>query len=322
MTQHLIELVKADFGNRNGKIQEDNDSPIVRLSSIAFLESNIPRGSVKSPVVTLMDNGRKRTYVMGKNAQSRRECKNTFTESKIDQIKYFLFGSLTPRSEVYIKELRIATPLLSGDGKAKLQNLVGTHEFTCNGIDCLLTIESVIAVPESVGAYWYGVQHGLYRDLERNNGVLDIGGLNTQMRLFDVEGNSLDCSFQTDFGTVDLANRITSHPLIIKQLTTELSPDVVMDAIESRRYTVDLIDFRPVFGQCLTEWIDANRKVIGLKLSGVKNIGEVMIIGGSAPLWESYEKQTNGRFFIPESTEANPINPQLIALLGMGMINV
>ncbi|WP_373545660.1 ParM/StbA family protein [Chamaesiphon sp.] len=317
--QHIIDRVYFDGGNRAGKIKEGIDVPVVRRSCIAWVKGDLPKGTFESPVATFREfGGKSKSCVVGRLAQMR-SGQNTFSYDKVDLLKYFLLASLTPRPATYIRELCIATPLLlSGDRKQILHNLIGTHEYVCNGIQCLVTIESVKTVDEAVGAYWYAVERGLYQDLSYSNGVLDVGGLNIHAFAFDPDGNKLDISFQNDLGTIALAKKIVKHPYVKQQISTALDISIVMDAIEDRSFMVrDKANFRQIFGECVDEWINEISASIKDAWLAAPNLGNFMMVGGSAPLLKSYEIRTGGRFFLPPSNDDCFIDPQLVALLGM-----
>lgn len=322
-SQHTIDQVSYDCGNRGGKIKEGDDEPIVRLSSIAWIRGDLPKGTKESPVATFSQfGGKAKSCVIGKLAQSW-GGKNTFSYDKIELLKHFFLASLTPRPATWIKELRIATPmLLSRERKQILHSLVGTHEYICNGVDCRVTIESVKTVDEAVGAYWYALKHGLYQDLNYSNGVLDIGGQNTHVLAFDPDGNKLDISFQNDLGTLALAKKIIKHPFVKQQISTALDLGLVMDAIQDRTFAVrDRVSFSQIFPECQQEWIDEISASIKDAWSSAPNMGSFIIVGGSAIWLAKYQVHTKGRFFLPPGSTEVPLSPQndpqLIALRGM-----
>ena len=86
-----------------------------------------------------------------------------------------------------------------------------------------------------------------------------------------------------------------------------------MDAIASGSFTIGTsgINFANLFSKCRSAWLDEIRAKLRTKWGQYfAEIGEVLIVGGSAPLATSIEESTNGRFRIAP-------NPQTIGILGM-----
>ena len=190
--------------------------------------------------------------------------------------------------------------------------LPGEYCFARNGRPTVARINRVQIVEECRAAWRYATQNGGYRWPRMKNAVLDMGGGTALGRVFTSSGQPVRGAEVKLPGTYDLAKRIAAA----LQSRSEYSPDtsLVMDAIADGTYCIgQRTPFEGVFQQCRRQWIDELRGALREAWAAhMAELGEVLVIGGSAPLARDFVDTTNGRFKIPTSP-----SPQYISLFGM-----
>ncbi len=88
-----------------------------------------------------------------------------------------------------------------------------------------------------------------------------------------------------------------------------------MDAIADRSYKVGVsgANFAHLFEKCRDTWLEEIRATLRTAWSQYfAEVGEVLVIGGSAPLAQPIEESTKGRFKVAQ-------NPQTISIRGMSV---
>ncbi len=114
-------------------------------------------------------------------------------------------------------------------------------------------------------------------------------------------------------GTYDLARRINAALMPTTGQTQDLS--LIMDAIKDNSFVIGTsgISFPHLFEKCRGEWIEEIRAKLrvtwGHKFA---EIGEVLIIGGSAPLAAPIEESTKGRFRVAPNSQEISIRGMLL----------
>ena len=166
--------------------------------------------------------------------------------------------------------------------------------------------------PETLGAFKWVLSQKLFR-YARINGILDLGGKTGIGQLYTKNGTLIRDSRVIVGGTYHLAQLVAQHPKLIRQ---DMSPELslIMDAIadDSLTYGTTGISFADRFPSYVSQWLDDIRNKV--KLSWAKwlpELGEVIIVGGSATLAKSLEEQTAGRFKMVKQ------QPQFCNVLGM-----
>jgi hypothetical protein len=253
-------------------------------------------------------------FIVGAEAQAL-GGKPAFEFDKIQLAKYLMFAVLEPnigQNTLIIECLRVALPDSRHKENVKqLGELANTYEFLRNGERVYATVRSVQPVDETRPAYRYARASGLFKSLKSLNGVLDLGGGTAIARLYSPSGSvmrELDLNVP---GTYDLARRINAALLPVTGQTQDLS--LIMDGIKDQTFAIGTsgISFAHLFEKCRNSWLEEIRAKLrvtwGTKFA---EIGEVLIIGGSAPLAAPIEEATKGRFRVaPE--------PQTISIRGM-----
>jgi len=209
---------------------------------------------------------------------------------------------------------------------AYIKSLDWTNDrsFWRNGEKVTLTgIRRVELINEGVPPWRYAKSHGWWKYPHMNNGVLDIGGGDFTGRIITPSGVLVRSADISDPGTNELASMIQSA---IQQQWQHTPPSAaIMVAIANGTYELQganlaKISFKPAFDLALPLWIDKIKASIKAKwVSNPQiwtNIGEVLIVGGSAPLLQQIEIDTEGRFKIARHDAVQNFS-QLINAYGM-----
>lgn len=216
---------------------------------------------------------------------------------------------------VLIEKLKIALPDSRNDSVKHLKALEGTREFIRNGKPIVYTIREVQPVNECVPAFRYAQHKKEFQYPEAINGIIDFGGGTTIARLFDSEGTILRGGDIIGSGTFTLANEIAAA--LTPQFGYTPNPIVIMDAIADGSFTYGkgsgASNFQDLFTYALENWIEELRGNIRAKWSRFTKdgqLGEVLMVGGSAPLATKLTEASQGRFRVAEF-------PQVVSLYGM-----
>lgn len=194
---------------------------------------------------------------------------------------------------------------------AIVKGLVGNHRIKRNGEAVTIDIVNVEVQPETLGAFKWLLSQKLFQ-YARINGVLDLGGKTGIGQLYTKNGTLIRESRLIVGGTYQLAQLVAQHPTLIRQDTTP-NLSLIMDAIadDSLKYGTTGISFADKFPQYVSQWLEDVRNK--LKIGWAKwlpELGETIIVGGSAALAKPIVEQTGGRFKIAPQ-------PQFCGVLGM-----
>lgn len=304
---------KVAFDGGNRTIQWIN--PLDRVRSIpSFIKhfedwEDVPT-SAKNSVVIRFES---QTFVLGQVAKDQGGVP-VFTENKIELARKLVLAAIEPnpgQTVVRVETLLIALPDSRNADTSYLKDIEGTFEFERNGQFIVATIRQVKPVDETRAAYAYGMNQGLYKSRRNINGVLDLGGGTSIARLYDTSGNLIRKADTILPGTKALAQKVSAR--ITKDL--EGSPDLtlIMDGIEAGDYQLGTTgySFAEAFESAREQWIGELRAELKTKWGEwLPSLGEVLIIGGSAPLAQSWMDATKGRFKVAP-------DPQHISIKGM-----
>ena len=244
-----------------------------------------------------------------------------FQDDKIAIARHLALVALQPngagQKSVRIDELMVALPNSRSTADSQtLKGIEGTYGFMRNGQYITATVRKVVPVDETRAAYQYAMRRDVFLSKLQLNGVLDLGGGTSIARLYSKAGS---CIREADVqlpGTFSLASMISAR----LTRTIGSSPDLtlIMDGIEDGSFKLGTSNytFNKEFDLCRQAWLDSIKGEIKTRWnSWLNQLGEVLIIGGSAPLAEPLQAQTEGRFKIAE-------NPQTISILGMTEVEV
>ncbi|MDY6991639.1 MAG: ParM/StbA family protein [Pseudomonadota bacterium] len=188
--------------------------------------------------------------------------------------------------------------------QAIVKGLLGDHKIKRNGEAVKVEIQHVEVQAETVGAFRWALSQKLFQ-YARVNGILDLGGKTGIGQLYTKNGTLIRESRIIVGGTYQLAQLVAQHPQLIRQDTT---PDLslIMDAISdnSLTYGTTGISFADKFPTYVNQWLEDIRNK--LKIGWAKwlpELGEVVIVGGSAALAQPLVEQTAGRFKISTQSQ-------------------
>jgi hypothetical protein len=310
-------LAALDAGNRTTQWIDPKGNVRTIPSFVKILETWEDAEPCENSVLVELFNKHGQTetrFILGAEAQILKG-KPAFEFDKVDLAKYLMFAALEPnlgQNTLIIECLRVALPDSRHRENAKrLGELSNTYEFIRNGERVYSTIRNIQPIDETKPAYRYARANNLFKSPKSVNGILDLGGGTAIARLYSPSGSvmrELDLNVP---GTFDLARRINAALMPTTGQTQDLS--LIMDAIANQTFSIGTsgINFAHCFDKCRDSWIEDIRAK--LRVTWGKHfaeIGEVLIIGGSAPLASPIEEATKGRFrVVPE--------PQTISIRGM-----
>jgi hypothetical protein len=195
--------------------------------------------------------------------------------------------------------------------EAMVEGLTGTHHLIRNGETMSIEIRDVEVQPETLGAYKWALSQKLFK-YARVNGILDLGGKTGIGQLYTKNGTLIRESRVLVEGTYRLAQLVSRHPGLIRQDTMP-NLSLIMDAIAdgSLTYGTTGISFADKFPQYVSQWLSDIRNKLKIGWAQwLPELGEVVVVGGSAPLATALMEQTQGRFKIAEQ-------PQVCSVMGM-----
>jgi hypothetical protein len=292
------------------------DGQMIRLPNV-IREFDPSWEDVPAPAVdTVIIERDGRLYAIGQTAKTM-HGKSAFDKGKLGMMFDSVFAALEPsygQSILRVENLKIAVPdIRNSEAIAQSQKLQGTFEYTRNGQDVITTIAKVTLIEEATAAYNYGVKNDLYQWLDAINGVIDFGGGTSSGRLYSPDGLMLREASITLPGTNQLAQMIQAR--LLKETSTSADLSAIMDGIESGSYQIGRngASFITHFASARDLWLDDIRsKAISQWNPYLNDLGEVLLVGGSATLATSLEERTSGRFKVAA-------NPQDITILGMAL---
>ena len=307
-------IVVFDGGNRT--IQWIDPAGAVRVVP-AFLKSIDPsweevEGSDRSIVI---ERGGA-VYVIGQAAKEMNGIA-VFQENKTELAAMLVFAALEPnphQSTVRIERLVMALPSSRSSDTAFLKAIEGNHEFIRNGASVIAHIHTVEPIDETRAAYRYATRHGLFLSKKNPNAVLDLGGGTSIARLYSSDGALIREADVILPGTYDLARRIAAR--IARDFATSPDLTLLMDGIEAGTFHIGTTgyNFATAFDSARDEWLADIRAQIKSRWSQwLPTLGEVLVIGGSAPLAAPLVESSSGRFKLAP-------HPQTISIIGMAEV--
>lgn len=301
-----------DGGNRSNLYFSPSGGVVSIASCIAKLNDwEDAEGDFESVLIEY--NSQK--FLVGKEAIERNgQAPFKSVDSKAIAAKQLLMVALEPdgdRTDILIDTLVVQTPDIRLKAEvSQLERLKGHYSFKRNGVQIEAQVNKVEIVEECQSAWDYASAQGLFTWPDAKNGILDMGGGTTLARLYTTSGKVIRDAEVKLPGTFDLAKRIAAA----LQSKNEYTPDTskIMDAIADGSYQLgSQTSFAGIFEQCRQQWIDEIRGQLKQGwATHSADIGEVLVVGGSAPLAQRFVDTTNGRFKIPA-------NPQTFSLCGL-----
>ncbi len=258
-----------------------------------------------------------KTFVIGQAAKDLNGVP-VFQDDKVKLAQRLVLAALQPNSGqnvLRVERLLIALPNSRNESDVSaLRAIAGTFDFKRNGKPIIATVRTVEAVDETRAAYVFAMRSGLFFSRKNLNGILDLGGGTSILRLYSTSGALMREADLILPGTYDLARRIAAR--ITRDLATSPNLSLIMDAIEAGDYLLGTTGycFQSAFEIARDEWLAEIRGAIKTRWGQwLPSLGEVLIIGGSAPLAAPIQEATKGRFKIAP-------NPQSISIVGMAAL--
>lgn len=314
-------IVALDAGNRTTQWIDPKGTvqtvPSVIKSLESWEEAEPCDRSVLVELIEVIEGEQrfKERFLLGAEAQSQKGIP-AFEQNKCELAKHLLYAALEPmpgQNTVIVDCLRVALPDARNlENVALLQALEGVHEFIRNGQRTYASIRKVEPVDETRAAYRYARAYGLFKNPTKYiNGILDLGGGTGIGRLYSPSGGLNRGADVIVPGTFALAQKINATLLPVTGESQELS--LIMDAITDGTYSIGTtgIKFAHVFPRCRDAWLEEIRGRLRTAWNGfMSELGEVLIVGGSAPLAKPIEEATKNRFRIAP-------DPQTLSIKGM-----
>lgn len=316
---HLLkrQVAALDAGNRTTQWITPTGKVMTIPSVIKHLEpwEDTPEIDDESVQIEVIKDGDTTSrFAIGTEAQVQKGTP-AFEVNKVELAKHFIYAALEAmpgQNTVVIECLRIALPdTRHTENFALLKELEGVYEFIRNGQRLYTSVHHVEPVDETRAAYRYAVRSGLFKSPKSVNGILDLGGGTGIGRLYSPNGSLNRQADAIVPGTYALAEKIDAALLPTTGFSQNLG--LIMDAIASGSFVIGTsgISFAHLFEKCRDAWLSEIRGKLRTKWGQYfSEIGEVLIIGGSAPLATPIQESTNGRFKVAPS-------PQTISIQGM-----
>jgi hypothetical protein len=316
LNAHLIKTCACDLGNRGLKILDRKNLPKIFPSYYLKLEDydDLPRANSTSVVVV---DGSDR-YVLGSLAKS---MKGTpiYQTSKTAMASRLVAAAIEPFEgsdlPIFVETLRLVLPdSRKAEQFGDLKALEGTTKnITRNGVDITFSIGKVEVIDECLPSFWYAKTSKLLNYPYATTGILDVGGGTVLARLITPDGQIIRKADVSLPGTYDLAREINAFLLPRIGSSTELG--LLMDAIANSSFAIGAtgISFKKEFLAASQKWVAGIRSQLKESWEPFKHdIGDVLITGGSAPLMQSLEVSSGGRFRVLP-------NSQFVQLKGMAI---
>jgi len=193
------------------------------------------------------------------------------------------------------------------------KGLIGSHQFNYDNDPLKIEIRNVEVQPETLGAFKWALSQKLFK-YARVNGILDLGGKTGIGQLYTKNGSLIRESRVIVGGTYQLAQLVSRHAELIRQDT---SPDLslIMDAIAdgSLVYGTTGISFADKFPTYVNQWLTEIRNKLKISWDRwLPELGEIVIVGGSAILAQPFAEQSEGRFKIAEGSQFCAVQGMLL----------
>jgi hypothetical protein len=241
-------------------------------------------------------------WILGENAKFSGGLPVFYSE-KSSETPYLVFGAIALTLGKYpvshIQQLKICLPdsFNQSQNQKLIESLKGTHYLSLNGSDFTVKIFSVIIESEGISAYKLLRKQGDFK-YAKINGILDLGGGNSNATLFTPKGQPIWQSRLVLPGTLELAKSIAQSQELLGVESKGNSPriEIILDAIESGTFMYGDQSFKEAFDRALTSWLKGiKNKFLTQWGEWLPNLGEIAIIGGSQSLATKLSESSKGR---------------------------
>lgn len=318
----LRTCVAFDGGNRFIKwVDPKNEVRMIPSSIKEVSETQWKRIKPDAQTVLIEIEGKR--YIVGKQAQEL-DGEPVFQHNKCELAEIIALVAIEPNpgfDYIHIAKLAIALPSdtneLDVEALRKLENYPNAREFKRNGKHICYTIAHVEPLNETEPAFLYAQQQGMFSFPDNPNAVWDIGGGTSIARIYLPSGTMVQDAEIILPGTKELAQQVATEVQALFGLNYSPALADIMDAIASGDclYGTAKLDFSVIYQDVCEKWIESARAEIRSKWAKyLPNLGEVLIVGGSANLAAPICSSSGDRFWIaPE--------PQLFNIIAMAHIS-
>jgi len=318
----LRTCVAVDNGNRFIKwINPQNE---VQMIPSCIKEASATQWQrIKPDPQTVLIEVEGKRYIIGKQAQEL-DGEPVFQHNKCELAEITVLVAIEPNPDLdylHLAKLAIALPSDTNESDVealrKLENYPLTKQFRRNGKDICYTIGRVEPLNETEPAFLYAQQQGMFAFPDNPNAVWDIGGGTSIARIYLPSGTMVQDAEIILPGTKELAQQVASEVQATFGLNYSPALADIMDAIARGDclYGTAKLDFSAIYQDVCEKWVESARAEIRSKWAKyLPNLGEVLIVGGSANLAAPICEASGDRFWIaPE--------PQLFNIIAMAYIS-
>jgi hypothetical protein len=314
--------VAFDGGNRFIKWVDPENEVRMIPSCVKEVTETQWRRIKPDPQTVLIEVDGKR-YVIGRQAQEL-DGEPIFQRNKCELAEIIALVAIEPNigfDYVHVAKLAIALPSDTNESDVnalrKLVNYPLTKEFRRNGKDISYTIAHVEPLNETEPAFLYAKAQGMFAFPNNPNAIWDIGGGTSIARIYLPSGTMVQDAEVILPGTKELAQQIASEVQAVFGLNYSPALADIMDAIarEDYLYGTNRLNFSDIYLDVCAKWVESARAEIRSKWAKyLPNLGEVVVVGGSAKLAAPICEASGDRFWIaPE--------PQLFNIIAMAHIS-
>jgi hypothetical protein len=259
-------VIAVDTGNYDLKFWTSNGNP----KAIRSVKFKLPRGrhalkaNSLNPVIELSGS----RYHFGFKAYDYRKQSHTTETEKAHEVLLNVLACVKPIAPEFKLHVHTSHPRPEIYTPEITKQLLGTHQYGYNGLQGVVSIESVSVEPEGLGAWRYAKTIGLVPE-QGLTVVIDIGGGTWLSRLIDEEGDILDSSVNERGGAYSLAADISFDSRLGNALHDQPDPGVIMDGFANgthyyaedpaaswRDWLDEYLDswFKGIFGKVKTQY--------------------------------------------------------------------
>jgi hypothetical protein len=322
----LRTCVAVDNGNRFIKwVDPQNEVQMIPscIKEVSQTQWQRIKPDSQTVLIEIEEEGIKKRYVIGKQAQEL-DGDPVFQRNKCELAEITALVAIEPNpglDHVHVARLAIALPSDTNESDVealrRLENYPNVGEFKRNGKHICYTIGRVEPLNETEPAFLYAKQQGMFAFPNNPNAVWDIGGGTSIARIYLPSGTMVQEAEIILPGTKELAQQVATEMQAVLGLTYSPALPDIMDAIARGDclYGTAKLDFSAIYQDVCTKWVDSARAEIRSKWAKyLPNLGEVLIVGGSANLAAPICQASGDTFWIaPE--------PQLFNIIAMAHIS-
>jgi hypothetical protein len=305
-TSQLRTCVPIDNGNRFLKWVDPANE--IRMIPSCIKEVTVTQWQrIKPDPQTVLIEVDGKRYIIGKQAQEL-DGEPVFQRNKCELAEITALSAIEPNpglDYVHIAKLAIALPSDTNESDVaalrKLENYPLTKQFRRNGKDICYTIALVSPLNETEPAFLYAQQQGMFAFPDNPNAIWDIGGGTSIARIYLPSGTMVQDAEIILPGTKELAQQVAAEMQAVFGLSYSPALADIMDAIARGDclYGTAKLDFSSIYQDVCKKWVESARAEIRSKWAKyLPNLGEVVVVGGSANLAAPICEASGDRFWI------------------------